>query len=280
MPRGIVIIDWDAFEGGIISFKYPGTLEVPTNLVQLLQISHTFSNGLLTLKDGRFHAVSVGNETLEKVIVLILSEFEDENDFFDIVNTMNSVVTDVNEEEQLKSQLIRLFQLSQSVFKARDAVLNKLAEEITELKNKEIDMKQSLEWLIRHEESFEKLIIFLLLRYGPLDPGHLLPYINKTQELLKSKINNNQKEKIIQNKLTTTYNETKKKLDTLENLGLSKTSHFEKKHDKPPVEIEFRKSTLISQNDLEKILQVMEENNILKQDMEGRYHLLIHYGFD
>lgn len=268
MPRGIVIIDWDAFEGGIISYKYPETLEVPTNLVQLLQISHTFSEGLLTIKDGQFHAVSVGNEPLQKVIVLILSEFEDENDFFDIVNTMNSVVTDVQDDTQLQSQLVRVFKLSQSVFKARDAVLTKLAEEITELKNKEIDIRQSLEWLIRHEESIEKLIIFLLLRYGPLDPGHLLPYINKHQ--LKFKKNEQAEsagEKIPPQKVRVSPTAIRSSPAIQGSSGSS-------------IEIEFHPNSPISLQDLDKILQKMAERNILKQDLEGRCHLLIHYGFE
>lgn len=188
MPKGIVIIDWDEFEGGIVSWRYPFDMEIPNNLVQLLQISHTFSEGLLTIKEDTFHAVSIGNEILQKVIVLILSEFEDENDFFDIVHTMNSVVTDSTDHDVLQSQLIRIFQLSQSVFKARDAVLTKLAEEVTELKNREVDMRQSLEWLIKHEFSIEKLIIFLLLRFGPLSFSEILRYIQKYHSLDSDKL--------------------------------------------------------------------------------------------
>ncbi|MHA1775641.1 MAG: hypothetical protein ACTSWC_02640 [Promethearchaeota archaeon] len=291
MPRGIVIIDWDAFEGGIISFKYPETLDVPTNLVQLLQISHTFSEGLLTIKDGLFHAVSIGNEPLQKVIVLILSEFEDENDFFDIVNTMNSVVTDVQDDKQLQNQLVRVFQLSQSVFKARDAVLTKLAEEITELKNKEIDIRQSLEWLIRHEESIERSIIFLLMRYGPLDPGHLLPYLNKYQLQLRQ-----QKDAILKKNISlrkgkpsTSFSPTS--ASTISNSPASISATIQKEASinykrranssrGTPLEIEFHPPAPISMKELDETLKKMTEDNIIKQDLEGRCHLLIHYGFD
>ncbi len=198
MPKGLLIIDWDEFEGGVVSWKFPEEIDIPINLVQLLQISHTFSEGLLTIKEDTFHAVSIGNDILQKVIVLILSEYEDENDFYEIVHTLDSVVSDSSGEQEsdnLQNQLLRIFQMSQSVFKARDAVLNKLADEVTDLKNKEMDMRQSLEWLIKNASSLEKTVIFILLRFGPMDFEELLTFANKhnsvhTREDLQALIEN------------------------------------------------------------------------------------------
>ena len=62
MTLGILIISWDEYEGGFVSFKYPEELEVPDNLIQLLQISHTFNPGAITLQEKEFHALSIGNE--------------------------------------------------------------------------------------------------------------------------------------------------------------------------------------------------------------------------
>ena len=76
MPDGILIIDWDEFEGGFVSYKYPD-LEIPDNLVQLLQISHSFNPGLITIQEEDFHAISIGIEPLQKVIVLILEKWDD-----------------------------------------------------------------------------------------------------------------------------------------------------------------------------------------------------------
>jgi len=185
LPKGIVIIDWDEYEGGVISWKYPDEIDVPINLVQLLQISHTFSEGMLTIKEDTFHAVSIGNDVLQKVIVLILSEYEDENDFYDIVHTLDNVVSDSGDDQEsdtLQTQMLRIFQMSQSVFKARDAVLNKLAEEVTGLKNQEIDVNQSIEWLIKHADSLEKSVVYILLRYGAMDFEELLSFVNKFEK--------------------------------------------------------------------------------------------------
>ena len=97
-----------------------------------------------------------------------MRKFEDANDFNAIIENMNKAVSKFHEESELETELRHLYKLSQSVFKAREAVLTKLANEVTELKNREIDMNQSLEWLIQAETDIQKKLIFLLLRYGDL----------------------------------------------------------------------------------------------------------------
>jgi len=177
LTLGILIISWDEFEGGFVSYKYPEGLEVPENLIQLLQISHTFNPGAITLQEKEFHALSIGNEVLQKVIVLILEEFEDASDFNEIIENMSAAVSKFQEDSELHNELRHLYNLSQSVFKAREAVLTKLANEVTELKNHEIDINQSLEWLIQNEDDFQKKLIFLLLRYGDLSFTEIKQYI-------------------------------------------------------------------------------------------------------
>ncbi len=168
MPEGIFIIDWDEYEGGIISLKYPEDLEIPVNFVQLLQISHSFNPGIMNIKEEDFNGLSLGNEKLQKVTVLILSKFEDAEDFKEILYLINDVVSK-HSEDSLLEEIERLFMTSQSVFKAREAVLTKLANEVTSLKNTEIDIRQSFDWFIRHEtNSPKKKILFILLRYGAL----------------------------------------------------------------------------------------------------------------
>ena len=162
MPEGIFIIDWDEFEGGVISLKYPEDLEIPVNFVQLLQISHSFNPGVMNIKEEDFNGLSLGNEELQKVTVLILTKFEDAEDFIEILALINDVVAKHSDDDLLE-EIERLFMTSQSVFKAREAVLNKLANEVTSLKNTEIDIRQSMDWFIRHEiKSPKKKILYIL----------------------------------------------------------------------------------------------------------------------
>ena len=197
MPEGIFIIDWDEYEGGVISLKYPKNLEVPENFVQLLQISHSFNPGVMNIKEEDFNGLSLGNEALQKVTVLILTKFEDAEDFKEILSLINDVVAK-HSDDNLLEEIERLFLASQSVFKAREAVLNKLANEVNSLKNVEIDIRQSMDWFIRHETKFpKKKILFILLRYGPLSLEEIKKYSDFPQEDLQKYIEEMETEQLI-----------------------------------------------------------------------------------
>jgi len=197
MPEGIFIIDWDEYEGGVISLKYPEDLDIPENFVQLLQISHSFNPGVMNIKEKDFNGLSLGNEELQKVTVLILNKFEDAEDFKEILSLINDVVAK-HSGDNLLEEIERLFMTSQSVFKAREAVLNKLANEVNSLKNIEIDIRQSMDWFIRHEtNSQKKKILFILLRHGPLLEEEIEKYSDLSHEDLLKYLKEMEKEQLI-----------------------------------------------------------------------------------
>ena len=200
MPEGILIIDWDEFEGGFVSYKYPEIL-IPDNLVQLLQISHSFNPGLITIQEDEFHALSIGIEELQKVIVLILTPYEDATDFTEVVHTISQVVEKIGDSaEQLENEIKKIFDLSQSVFKAREAVLNKLTMEVTDLKNRELDVKRSLQWLQLNQESLEMKVLLLLVQHRRLSFQNFLGYLNCSHDSLAQVIQILIKEKKIEQK--------------------------------------------------------------------------------
>ena len=197
MPEGIFIIDWDEYEGGVISLKYPADLDIPVNFVQLLQISHSFNPGVMNIKEEDFNGLSLGNEELQKVTVLILNKFEDAEDFKEILYLINDVVAKHSDDDLLE-EIERLFMTSKSVFKAREAVLNKLANEVNSLKNIEIDIRQSMDWFIRHETNFpKKKILFILLRYGYSTLEDIEAYSDISHEDLLKYIEEMEKEQLI-----------------------------------------------------------------------------------
>ncbi|MHA1473674.1 MAG: hypothetical protein ACTSQ5_00660 [Promethearchaeota archaeon] len=197
MPEGIFIIDWDEYEGGVISLKYPENLDIPANFVQLLQISHSFNPGIMNIKEEGFNGLSLGNEELQKVTVLVLTRFEDAEDFKEILSLINDVVAK-HSGDNLLEEIERLFMTSQSVFKAREAVLNKLANEVNSLKNIEIDIRQSMDWFIRHEtNSPKKKILFILLRYGPLILEEIEKYSEFSHEDLLKYLEEMEKDQLI-----------------------------------------------------------------------------------
>lgn len=190
MPKGIVIIDWDEFEGGVVHQKYPDDLVVQDNFIQILQISHNFNPGIMSIKEAGINAISLGNLEKQKVIVLILGKFEDGDDFHQIVYMINDIVDTVTNLE-----LQRVFKLSQSVYKAREAVLQKLAEEIATYKSFENDIKAVIGCLIKDEKSPRTRMIYHLLIHQILSREKLLTYSGlkekKFEKLLQKMIRDN-----------------------------------------------------------------------------------------
>ena len=197
MPRGIVIIDWDEFEGGYISMKYPD-IELPNNLIQQIQISHSFNPGIITIQENGFHAISIGNDDLQKVVVLVLEDFEDSVDFHEMMEQLNKVVSDCREDANLKEEIKRSYEISHSVFKAREAVLTKLANEITDLKNNEVNQRLTLDWLIRKNLDLETKLILLLLRHGFLPIEKLAEYSNRTFDTINQFIGKMEQNKLVE----------------------------------------------------------------------------------
>jgi hypothetical protein len=198
MPLGICIINWDVNEGGSIGIRHPESLNVPDNIVQILQISHNFTPGLLHIRESNFNALSFGNEELQKVIVLVLSIYEDSEDFKGIIEQINQVVNENPDETQLLEELKRVFELSQTVFKAREAVMMKLAQEIADLKNREVDIKNSLRYLFAHEKTSRLKFIYLLMLNGSMTESDINKELKLAPFALKKLFTTLQKDKIIE----------------------------------------------------------------------------------
>jgi hypothetical protein len=151
---------------------------------------------MLNIREAEFSAISYGNEELQKVIVLVLSKYEDGEDFKEILTQLNQTVMDFQEPDELAVELKRIFELSQSVFRAREAVMLKLAQDITDMKNREIDMKNALKYLFEHEHSDKTRIIYALMINGSMNKEDLaeflqLPEINiqlLTQDMISEGI--------------------------------------------------------------------------------------------
>lgn len=200
MPEGILIIDWDEFEGGYVSFKHPD-IQIPDNLVQLLQISHSFNPGTITIQEDAFHAISIGSESLQKVIVLILSPFEDANDFTEIMAAITRVVNqNINDIEIMHQELKKIYSLSHSVFKAREAVLKKLTTEVTYHKNRELDLKRSLQWLRLQDDRLEFQVILFLLEHRGASYEEIMKELNTNISTLDEILQRLEKNKIIEKK--------------------------------------------------------------------------------
>ena len=61
--------------------KYPEALEIPTNIVQQIQISHNFIESYITIEEKDWNSISYYNEKKDVIIVLVLEKFDDASDY-------------------------------------------------------------------------------------------------------------------------------------------------------------------------------------------------------
>jgi len=149
MPTGIFLIRWDEVEGGIIYLKYPDDLEIPNPVVQQITISHNFTESYIITEEKDWNSVSYYNENKEMIIVLVLSKFDDGNDYLDLLEKFNREIDKLTEEKKLKENLEALFHISLDAFRTTDEVITKLSNEVAYLKTREYDYGLKFDYITK-----------------------------------------------------------------------------------------------------------------------------------
>jgi hypothetical protein len=163
MPNGIFLIQWDEVEGGIIYLKYPETLEIPNPVVQQITISHNFTESYIITEEKNWNSVSYYNENKEMIIVLVLSKFDDGNDYLEILEKFNREIDKVTNEEKLKENLEAMFHISLDAFRTTDEVITKLSNEVANLKTREYDYEVKFDYITKTNHlPVKSKILFLL----------------------------------------------------------------------------------------------------------------------
>jgi hypothetical protein len=162
MPNGIFLIRWDEVEGGMIYMKYPKDFEIPNPVVQQITISHNFTESYIITEEKNWNSVSYYNENKEMIIVLVLSRYDDGNDYLDILEDFNKEL-DKTEETKLEKRLEMMFNFSLDAFRTTDAVITKLSNEVAYLKTREYDFKVKFDTITNSDHlSVKSKILFLL----------------------------------------------------------------------------------------------------------------------
>lgn len=163
MPNGIFLIKWDEVEGGIIYLKYPENLEISNPVVQQITISHNFTESYIITEEKNWNSVSYYNENKEMIIVLVLSKFDDGNDYLEILEKFNQEIDKLTEEEKLKENLEAMFHISLDAFRTTDEVITKLSNEVAYLKTREYDYEVKFDYITKSDHlPVKSKILFLL----------------------------------------------------------------------------------------------------------------------
>ncbi|TET58573.1 MAG: hypothetical protein E3J52_08065 [Promethearchaeota archaeon] len=163
MPNGIFLIRWDEVEGGMIYLKYPEDLEILNPVVQQITISHNFTESYIITEEKNWNSVSYYNENKEIIVVLVLSRYDDGNDYLEILEKFNEEIDKLSDEEKLKENLEAMFHISLDAFRTTDEVITKLSNEVAYLKTREYDFEVKFDFITKSNHlSVKSKFLFLL----------------------------------------------------------------------------------------------------------------------
>lgn len=196
MPKGIFLIQWDEVLGGTIYLKYPEDLKISEKSVQSIQISHNFTESYIITEEKNWNSASFYNPKKQIVMVLVLEKYDEGNDFLVVLEEFNKELEKDLEEEELKSELKRMFNFSQTVFRTRDEVFTKLSNELADLKMKVFFYERKFNKIIESDQLNAKSKILYLLSIRDevnLDDLCKLTYTNEkyTKEIIDSLVKYN-----------------------------------------------------------------------------------------
>ena len=198
MPTGIFLIRWDEVEGGIIYLKYPEDLEIPNPVVQQITISHNFTESYIITEEKDWNSVSYYNENKEIIIVLVLSKFDDGNDYLEILEKFNLEIDKLTEEEKLKETLKAMFHISLDAFRTTDEVITKLSNEVAYLKTKEYDYGIKFDFITKTNHlPVKSKILFMLTIKDLVNLEDLRKVIKTKKQWLLSVLENLVKNNIV-----------------------------------------------------------------------------------
>ena len=198
MPVGIFLIRWDEVEGGLIYMKYPEDLEIPDPVVQQITITHNFTESYIITEEQNWNSISYYNENKEMTIVLVLSKYDDGNDYKEILEKFNQQIDKENDEEKLEKGLKTMFHISLDAFRTTDEVISKLSNEVAFLKTKEYDYGVKFEKITNSNQlSVKSKILFLLVINESLTLEELKKSIKTSKGWLLSVLKTLEKNKII-----------------------------------------------------------------------------------
>ena len=198
MPNGIFLIRWDEVEGGMIYMKYPENLEIGDSAVQQITISHNFTESYIITEEKNWNSVSYYNEKKEIILVLVLSKYDDGNDYLEILEKFNKEIDKESDEQKLKQHLETMFHISLDAFRTTDEVITKLSNEVAFLKTKEYDYEVKFERISSLDHlSVKSKILFLLAVNDSLPLKDFKKYINTSKRWLTNVLDTLLKNKII-----------------------------------------------------------------------------------
>ncbi|MFX1524802.1 MAG: hypothetical protein ACFFCC_14945 [Promethearchaeota archaeon] len=202
MPTGVFLIKWDEVIGGTVYMRYPENLEIPDPIVQQITISHNFTESYIITEEEQWNSVSYYNDNREMIIVLVLSRYDDGNDFIPpqspLLEEFNRELDKEITEENLKISLETLYKNSLDAYRTVEAVMTKLSKEVASLRTKEYDYEVKFDLIIKSNHlSVKSKILFLLAINEGLSFDEIKKFVKTSTSWLKNVLESLKKNNVI-----------------------------------------------------------------------------------
>jgi len=162
------VIEWDPFEGAIVSHQYPAEVEIDTNNVQTIDVTHQFQkeSPWIVVEDKGIKAVSYMNEKLQKAIALLLNPNEVPATFVKFLEQLSEFVLTVD-DDKVPQRLKESFSFIQAEIPVNEIVLMDFAHQIEQAKEDMLDFKNRIRVIIENcGEIYTKVLLFLTINDG------------------------------------------------------------------------------------------------------------------
>lgn len=176
MPIGLVIIEWDTFQGATEFFKYPSDFDqVSNDHIQQIQISHNFISSIMEHRDDDVNVISYYNDDHKKVIALFLKKMEEGRYYYKIIERFDQVLLLNLPKDELIQELIEVYKYSFSVINAREEVMDHLTNRVSSLTEIEHDFNKRVSKLLHivDRKHLDVKILTALILHKKLPSGEL-----------------------------------------------------------------------------------------------------------
>ncbi len=180
MPIGLVIIEWDTFQGATEFFKYPSDFDqVSNDNIQQIQISHNFISSIMEHRDDDVNVISYYNDTHKKVIALFLKKMEEGRYYYKIIERFDQVLLQNFPKDELLKELIEVYKYSFTVINAREEVMDYLTNRVSTLTEIEHDFNKRISRLLDLTDGkhLDTKILTALILHNKLPTGELFRII-------------------------------------------------------------------------------------------------------
>ncbi len=197
MPQGLVLISWDEFEGAQIAFKEPATLDIPEPIIQHIQISHNLISSWMITQEEGFNGISFYSPDHGYVILLVLEKHDEGQDYKTIVEQINDFLNTKPDPGVIESELKKIYALTFSVYRARESVMLKLAEEVADISMAQHDLQRNIDVIIKNTRDSSTRILLFLALHEPASFEDLLKEVPVTAIWLRSRLKVLEEQKLV-----------------------------------------------------------------------------------